>query len=131
MDGIGKISGITGAASTVAALRPVAVVQREGAQPQPAVQAASIAQQAAEAEKAAKPENDRFERVAEALGELFVDRLSNSKLRINLDRDAGRFVMQTVDIDSGEVVAQFPAEEMLRILSYYRQESGLVVDDSA
>lgn len=128
MDGIGKISAIGDVTGKVAALRPVGPAGREN--PTPREAAAKEAAAAPEAASAPRKE-DPFQRASDALSELFAERLTNSKLRIDLDRDAGRFVYQAVDINSGEVVQQFPAEEMLRILSFYRKEAGLVVDDKA
>ncbi|WP_165777112.1 flagellar protein FlaG [Paremcibacter congregatus] len=57
-----------------------------------------------------------------------------TKLRINLDDDSGRFVYQGVDVNTGDVITQFPAEEVLKFLSYIREKNGLegiVVDETA
>jgi len=54
-----------------------------------------------------------------------------TRLRINLDSGSGRFVYQGIDIKTGEVVTQFPAEEILKQLAFVRKRenaNGIVVD---
>jgi len=123
MDGIERIGGIVDATSRIAAVRPVGPAARNAPKPREAETAAVPAPQPA------PREDDPFSKISQALGELFAERALSSKLRIDRNEDAGRFVYQAVDIESGEVLMQFPAEEMLRILSFYRQAAGLVVDD--
>ncbi len=53
----------------------------------------------------------------------------NTRLRINKDDESGRFVYQNIDSESGEVIKQFPPEQILEFLSYYRELEGLAVDD--
>lgn len=82
--------------------------------------------------KAAKPNvRDPLDQASRRLGRLFSDRFSRLKLQIEHDENAGRFVYKVVDRESGEVEDQFPAEEMLKILAYYRQLEGIIVDDEA
>jgi len=57
-----------------------------------------------------------------------------TKLRINLDSDSGRFVYQGVDINTGDVITQFPSEDILRFVAFNRERGGLegiVVDEEA
>lgn len=56
---------------------------------------------------------------------------ANTKLSIDVDDDSGLFVYKGVDKQSGEVVSQFPAEEVLALIAYYREAEGLVVDQEA
>jgi len=54
-----------------------------------------------------------------------------TRLRINLDKASGRFVYQGIDTKTGEVVTQFPAEEILKQLAFVRKRenaNGIVVD---
>jgi len=82
--------------------------------------------------EAAKPNvRDPLDLASRRLGRLFSDRFSRLKLQIEHDENAGRFVYKVVDRESGEIEDQFPAEEMLKILAYYRQLEGIVVDDEA
>ena len=59
------------------------------------------------------------------------DTAPNTKLRIDRDEDSGNFIYQSVDEDSGEVIRQFPSEEILKMLSFYRELEGIAVDDTA
>ncbi len=55
-----------------------------------------------------------------------------TRLRINLDDGSGRFVYQGIDINTGDVVTQFPSEEVLRFVAFSREREGLegiVVDE--
>ncbi|MFC7050481.1 flagellar protein FlaG [Emcibacter nanhaiensis] len=57
--------------------------------------------------------------------------LPNTTLRIDQDDATGIFVYQGVDKSSGEVVRQWPADEILKFLAYYREQEGaegIVVD---
>ncbi len=56
---------------------------------------------------------------------------ANTKLSIDVDNDSGLFVYKGVDKQSGEVVSQFPAEEVLALIAYYREAEGLVIDQEA
>lgn len=56
---------------------------------------------------------------------------ANTKLSIDVDDESGLFVYKGVDKSSGEVVSQFPAEEVLALISYYRETEGIVVDEEA
>lgn len=58
------------------------------------------------------------------------DQAPNTKLRIDQD-DYGNFIYQGVDVKSGEVVQQFPSDEVLNFISYYRDKEGIVVDEEA
>lgn len=56
----------------------------------------------------------------------------DTRLRIDLDTESGRFVYQGIDVKTGEVVTQFPAEEVLKQLAFYREQSGIegiVIDE--
>ena len=69
------------------------------------------------------------DRAREVLGRLAENNLHlNSRLSIDLDKEAGAFVYRVLDNRSGEVVRQFPAEKALELMRYLGQERGLVVD---
>ncbi len=75
---------------------------------------------------------DSFEKAAELLEEFIPDaeQTANTRLRIDKDDETGRFVYYSVDDESGEVVRQFPPENILKFLSYYRGLEGLILDDT-
>ncbi|NOZ65687.1 MAG: flagellar protein FlaG [Alphaproteobacteria bacterium] len=57
-----------------------------------------------------------------------------TKLRINLDDGSGRFVYQGIDVKTGDVVTQFPSDEVLKFVAFSREREGLegiVVDEKA
>ena len=59
------------------------------------------------------------------------DTAPNTKLRIDRDESSGNFIYQSVDEDSGEVITQFPSEQILKMLSFYREAEGVAVDENA
>lgn len=73
-----------------------------------------------------------LERVAQVLDDFVPggdgdDEVSTS-LKISQDSDSGRFVYKSVDDETGEVVRQFPPEEILNFISRFRDAAGLLVD---
>lgn len=57
-----------------------------------------------------------------------------TKLRIDLDSDSGRFIYQGVDVKTGDVVVQFPSEEILKLIAFNRERDGvegIVIDEKA
>ncbi len=57
-----------------------------------------------------------------------------TKLRIALDDSSGKFIYQGVDINTGDVVTQFPSEEILKFIAFNRERDGvegIVVDEEA
>lgn len=75
---------------------------------------------------------DPFEQAAEVLEDFIpeVEQIPNTRLRIDKDDETGRFVYYSVDDESGEVIRQFPPENILKFLSYYRGLEGLLLDDT-
>ncbi len=67
------------------------------------------------------------ELLEEVMGDGFIDR----ELRISIDEESERFVYETVDIESGEVLHQFPPEDLLRVISSIREFAGLILDQDA
>ena len=51
-----------------------------------------------------------------------------TSMQISQDDETGRFVYKSVDVETGEVVRQFPPEEMLNFISRFREAAGLLVD---
>lgn len=70
-------------------------------------------------------------RVASFLEGFVPDIGSNTRLRIEQDEETGRFVYRSIDKETGEVVRQFPAEEMLNLIARFRDAAGLIVDSKA
>lgn len=78
-------------------------------------------------------EGDPLVKAAEVLEDLIpeIEQTPNTRLRIDRDEETGRFIYYNVDNDSGEVVRQFPPENILEFLSSFRDVEGLVLDDEA
>ena len=73
-----------------------------------------------------------LQRVEEVLNSaLGSQTLPNSRLEISVHDDTGRFIYRAVHKDTGEVLHQYPADEVLRQLAYYRNLEGIVVDETA
>ena len=51
-----------------------------------------------------------------------------TSMQISKDDDTGRFVYKSVDVETGEVVRQFPPEEVLNFISRFREAAGLLID---
>jgi uncharacterized FlaG/YvyC family protein len=48
----------------------------------------------------------------------------DKKLTIEIDKDAGVVVYKAIDRSTGQVLRQYPSEEMLKILTARRQAEG-------
>ena len=97
--------------------------------PQPlAVPADRAGNKQVEEREQKEPQGDSFAELDAALNEILGAPLGDLKLRIDLDKGAGRFVYQSVNRDTGEVIRQFPTDEVLRLLSSFREATGLTVD---
>ncbi len=78
-------------------------------------------------------EQDPIVRATSRLEELLADSElpRNTRLRIELDEEEGRFIYQSIDRETGEVVSQFPPEEIIDLLRQFRSPTGIAVDDEA
>lgn len=81
--------------------------------------------------KETKGQGDFISQAEAILNKALSLKSANTKLSIDVDDDSGLFVYKGVDKQSGEIVSQFPAEEVLALIAYYRDSEGLVVDEQA
>jgi len=51
-----------------------------------------------------------------------------ARLTIEHDQDSGKFIYKTIDRETGEVIKQWPREEVLKAISAYQAASGLIID---
>jgi hypothetical protein len=58
-------------------------------------------------------------------------RLANTRLVIETDRDNGGWVYKTVDVNNGQILAQYPLRSVWEIILSRRSGLGLVVDAKA
>lgn len=89
------------------------------------------AQRDAEKEREKEPAPVSLETVAQAIERYVPKDLPNTQLKIDHDKNADLYVYKAVDRDSGEVVRQYPADDILRFIAFYREREGLVVDSKA
>lgn len=66
---------------------------------------------------------DQLERLADSLH--LVD---NTRLSISFREDVNKFVYRGIDRDTGEVITQYPSEEILNQMAKYHELTGLSVD---
>ncbi len=57
--------------------------------------------------------------------------LPQTRLIIEVDPDTRRFVYKSIDASSGELVRQWPAEQILGMIKIMRSLSGIAVDEKA
>lgn len=70
--------------------------------------------------------------VEERLNELLADSMdTNRRLRVRRDESSDRFVYQSVDRSTGEVLTQFPPESLLKVIAAIRSAEGLLFDREA
>jgi flagellar protein FlaG len=75
------------------------------------------------------PRDKRLLKLEEAIGNLVKQSLpSNSKLQIEQDEETGTFIYRSVDPETGEVLRQWPSEDILRLRASLRDMEGLLVD---
>jgi flagellar protein FlaG len=53
----------------------------------------------------------------------------NRSVHFQVDKDSGRDVIRVLDKQSGEVIKQYPSEEVLGLVSKLSQSAGLLVDE--
>lgn len=70
-----------------------------------------------------------LEEVAQKLQD-FVGAL-NVSLQFSVDEESGRDVIKVMDKDSGEVVRQFPSEEVLEVIKSLGQATGVLFNETA
>lgn len=61
---------------------------------------------------------------------MMADYPPNASLEIDVHDETGGFVYKAVDRETGEVIKQFPAEEVLKRLERMSRLKGLAVDDT-
>lgn len=76
--------------------------------------------------------DDPLDRVAKIL-EAHIAEITgaNRKVRVERNEDADRMVYKVIDKETEEVIRQFPPEDLLKLIAYYRHVEGLGMDGSA
>jgi flagellar protein FlaG len=77
-------------------------------------------------------QDKRLLRLEEAIGKLVKQSLpASSKLQIEQDEETGAFIYRSVDPETGEVLRQWPSEDILKLRASLRDMEGLLVDKKA
>ena len=83
---------------------------------------------------ASKPANQSLgplEKAAAQIQKYMPRILPDTQLRITHDKSSGLYVYEAVNPKTGDVVSQYPSEEILKFIAYFRQKEGIAVDQSA
>jgi len=56
---------------------------------------------------------------------------ARSKLLIDRDEEAGRFIYRMLDPETGETMRQWPPERYLDLVAYLREQSGGLINETA
>ena len=77
-------------------------------------------------EKAQPLEREQLEKMAQQLQDFMGE--MNRSLQFKVDEDSGRDVIKVLDKDSGEVIKQYPSEEVLSLVSKLSESAGILID---
>ncbi|MBB1276734.1 flagellar protein FlaG [Pseudoalteromonas sp. SR43-3] len=79
-------------------------------------------------EKAQPLEREQLEKMAQQLQDFMGE--MNRSLQFKVDEDSGRDVIKVLDKDSGEVIKQYPSEEVLSLVSKLSESAGILIDQT-
>jgi flagellar protein FlaG len=127
LTGEDKQVGQSGATFTQRAVDDVNKTDEQGSQSQLNNQ---YAQQGTETNSSQNQqlEREQLEKVAQQLQE-FMGEMSRS-LQFQVDEDSGRDVIKILDKTSGDVIKQYPSEEVLSLVSKLSESAGILIDQT-
>ena len=73
-------------------------------------------------------ERDQLEKMAQQLQEFMGE--MNRSLQFQVDEDSGRDVIKVLDKDTGDIIKQYPSEEVLNLVSKLSETAGLLIDQT-
>ena len=79
-------------------------------------------------EKAQPLEREQLEKMAQQLQDFMGE--MNRSLQFKVDEESGRDVIKVLDKDSGEVIKQYPSEEVLSLVSKLSESAGILIDQT-
>ena len=53
------------------------------------------------------------------------------QVKFSVEQDLNRVVVKVVERDSGELIRQFPPEEVLRVQRFFEEQSGILLKEEA
>ncbi|NMP03424.1 flagellar protein FlaG [Pseudoalteromonas arctica] len=79
-------------------------------------------------EKVQPLEREQMEQMAQQLQDFMGE--MNRSLQFKVDEDSGRDVIKVLDKNSGEVIKQYPSEEVLSLVSKLSESAGILIDQT-
>tara|TARA_B100000700_G_scaffold317353_1_gene408585 strand:+ start:177 stop:617 length:441 start_codon:yes stop_codon:yes gene_type:complete len=73
-------------------------------------------------------DRDQLEKMAQQLQDFMGE--MNRSLQFKVDEDSGRDVIKVLDKESGEVIKQYPSEEVLNLVSKLSESAGILIDQT-
>ena len=73
-------------------------------------------------------EREQLEKMAQQLQEFMGE--MNRSLQFQVDEDSGRDVIKVLDKATGDVIKQYPSEEVLSLVSKLSETAGLLIDQT-
>ena len=73
-------------------------------------------------------EREQLEKVAQQLQDFMGE--MNRSLQFQVDEDSGRDVIKILDRTSGDVIKQYPSEEVLSLVSKLSESAGILIDQT-
>ncbi|MBG9994174.1 flagellar protein FlaG [Pseudoalteromonas sp. NZS127_1] len=73
-------------------------------------------------------EREQLEEMAQQLQDFMGE--MNRSLQFKVDEDSGRDVIKVLDKNSGEVIKQYPSEEVLSLVSKLSESAGILIDQT-
>ncbi|URQ91349.1 flagellar protein FlaG [Pseudoalteromonas sp. SCSIO 43101] len=73
-------------------------------------------------------EREQLEKVAQQLQEFMGE--MNRSLQFQVDENSGRDVIKILDKTSGELIKQYPSEEVLSLVSKLSESAGILIDQT-
>lgn len=89
----------------------------------------NITEQAVQAAKDVPPTRNELDKAVKEVND-FVGAV-NADLNFSVDEDSGRTVVKVIDVNTKEVIKQYPSEEMLAIAKALDSIKGLLVQQKA
>ena len=79
-------------------------------------------------EKAQPLDREQLEQMAQQLQDFMGE--MNRSIQFKVDEDSGRDVIKVLDKNSGEVIKQYPSEEVLSLVSKLSESAGILIDQT-
>lgn len=73
-------------------------------------------------------EREQLEKVAQQLQDFMGE--MNRSLQFQVDEDSGRDVIKILDKTSGDIIKQYPSEEVLSLVSKLSESAGILIDQT-